>query len=115
MNISASFALSCESIGSLFSNVRAKPFCVSLTDSTTPTPTSEPSVSSDPVKSAAEEQARLYVEGFKNYGMLLGTMSPQEFSAEIGKHFRDPHQAAILSVLLARIITLETKLANTSK
>lgn len=56
---------------------------------------------------AAEARQKDFVESFKNYGMLLGTMDPMEFAAEIGLIFPIPKQAAIVAVLLQKILELE--------
>lgn len=52
---------------------------------------------------AAESAMARFVEQFKNYGMLLQTMTPQELACEIGRTFQDPKQAAII-VLLAQMV-----------
>lgn len=53
-----------------------------------------------------------FQQDFADYGHLLGSMSPLEFSEEIGKVFTAPKAAAIITVLLARIATLENRLKN---
>lgn len=64
----------------------------------------------DLLRIAAESRQRDFVESFKNYGMLLNTLSPEEFSVEIGSVFVIPKQAAIVAVLLARLVALEETL-----
>lgn len=64
-------------------------------------------------RAAAARQNAVYAEfqqNFQDYGQLLGTMSPLEWAEEIGKVFQSPKQAAIIAVMLARIITLEGRL-----
>lgn len=57
-----------------------------------------------------EAQAQHFFEQFKNYGLLLNTMSPDELATEIGKHFISPFQCAIITTLMARLIALEGRL-----
>ena len=61
-------------------------------------------------QATAEAQRARYVEEFKNYGMLLDTMTPQELAVEIGGNFMPPKQAALLAHMAARIIALEMRL-----
>jgi hypothetical protein len=63
----------------------------------------------DLFQQTAESNRRNFVDEFKNYGMLLDSMTPVELAAEIGKHFVDPWQAAIVTTLMARIIEWERK------
>ena len=66
----------------------------------------------DIVQATAEAQRARYVEEFKNYGMLLDTMTPQELAVQIGENFIMPKQAALLAHMAARIIALEMKLES---
>lgn len=64
---------------------------------------------SELLQKTAESRQRDFVESFKNYGMLLGTMSPEELAVEIGQVFPIPKQAALVCTLMARLIALEAR------
>ncbi len=63
----------------------------------------------DKIHESYEEKRNRWVEEFKNYGMLLDTMTPQELAVQIGESFIAPKQAALLAHITARIIRLEMR------
>jgi hypothetical protein len=64
------------------------------------------------IAQTAEAQRARFVEEFKNYGMLLDTMTPGELAVQIGENFPIPKQAALLAHMAARIIKLEGREDN---
>lgn len=58
----------------------------------------------DMIQQTAEAQLARFVEQFKNYGMLLDTMTPSELACEIGRVFPDPKQAAVIVFIAQQVI-----------
>lgn len=64
------------------------------------------------LQKTAESRQHDFIESFKNYGMLLGSMTPSELAVELGIVFHEPKQAAIVCMLMARIFALEARLGK---
>ena len=59
---------------------------------------------------ASAAKAMQFHQDFVNYGLLLQTLSSEQFGEQIGTHFQNPYQCAIVTTLMARLIALEAKL-----
>lgn len=73
--------------------------------------TSEPEdILQSTASAAAKAQQETFFRTFRDYGLLLNTLTPDQLASEIGTHFPNCYQAAIVTTLMARLIAVERRL-----